>query len=474
MNGEDSVQAHGATASTTDRPPKVLISGAGLAGLLLANLLEKANIPYEIFERAKEVLPLGSIMCLTANILPAFEQLELYDDLMKASYPSHSTKLLSADLKRIGEFNAEEDKALTGYHRALFARPELYKILLSRIPPQKIHLSKRVASFHQDKDGVTLEFQDNTPAVHGDILVGADGAYSAVRQHLYQELEQQGKLPLADKRKSQKGYICLVGTTGSLDTTKFPGVDVPASEGTLLVGDSASPYAWSTFTVPGNKICWNVVVQLDVNASEEEKFKNSEWASTTNEKMIEKVCEFKTPYGKMGDLFDATPKDQISRVFLEDMVYETWYHSRTVLIGDAAHKLLPSTGQGAVNAMQDAVVLANCLYDLESVTHENIQAALKNFREQRYDHVKTQHEASQFGAKIQYGHTWYERILRHIVFNYLPKSLQRNHILKDSQYRPQVAFLPQTANRGSGSVQPQRPSKRYAEEQAKLSSTQAV
>lgn len=80
-------------------------------------------------------------------------------------------------------------------------------------------------------------------------------------------------------------------------------------------------------------MCWNVVVQLGVSASEEES-KNSEWVSTTNEKMIEKVKDFKIPYGKMGDLFDATPKRQIRKVFLEDIVYETWYHSRSVLIGD--------------------------------------------------------------------------------------------------------------------------------------------
>ncbi|KAF8930080.1 hypothetical protein BGZ58_008478 [Dissophora ornata] len=261
-----------------------------------------------------------------------------------------------------------------------------------------MHWFKKVASFTQDKDGVAVELDDGA-SVRGDILVGADGAHSAVRQHLYKELTEQGKFPLADKRKANKGYVCLVGTTGPLDPEEFSGVDASQADCKLNVGNKESPYA------------------LGINAAEEEKFRNSEWSSTTNEKMVEKLHDLKTTFGKLGRIFDATPKDQISKVFLEDMLYETWHHSRTVLIGD-----------GAVNAFQDAVILANCLYELQPVSHEGIQAALKDYRDQRFHHVRTQYLASHVGAKLQYGHA--------------PK-------------------------RGSGPVQPQKPSKRFAQEQAK-------
>lgn len=56
--------------------------------------------------------------------------------------------------------------------------------------------------------------------------------------------------------------------------------------------------------------------------------------------MIEAVRNFKLPYGTIGDLIDNTPKDKISRVYLEDKLFETWTHGRTVLIGDAAHKVV--------------------------------------------------------------------------------------------------------------------------------------
>ncbi|KAF9434047.1 hypothetical protein BGZ76_008646 [Entomortierella beljakovae] len=94
----------------SDKTPKVLISGAGISGLFLANLFEKADIPYEIFERAKEVLPLGTVMCLTANILPAFEQLGLYEDLLKIAYPASKSKFYEGNMSVIGEFTSQDHK----------------------------------------------------------------------------------------------------------------------------------------------------------------------------------------------------------------------------------------------------------------------------------------------------------------------------------------------------------------------------
>ena len=56
--------------------------------------------------------------------------------------------------------------------------------------------------------------------------------------------------------------------------------------------------------------------------------------------MMEQVKDFKVPYGMtLGELFDLTPREKISRVYLEAKLFETWTHGRTVLIGDAAHKV---------------------------------------------------------------------------------------------------------------------------------------
>lgn len=113
----------------------------------------------------------------------------------------------------------------------------LYKL----IPPHKIHLSKKVFSFQQNHEGVMLRFSDNT-TIHGDILVGADGAHSAVRQHLHKTLDKQGLLPKADTKAMSKGYISLVGTTDELDPVKYPGALVEDSESYYIIGDKKTPY----------------------------------------------------------------------------------------------------------------------------------------------------------------------------------------------------------------------------------------
>ncbi|KAF9295515.1 hypothetical protein BGZ74_010776 [Mortierella antarctica] len=233
-----------------------------------------------------------------------------------------------------------------------------------------------------------------------------------------------------------------------------------------MIGDKGNPYTWSTFSVHGNKICWGVQVQLSPKAAEDESFRNSEWGPEANEAIIKDVYDFNTPHGKLGEFIDKTPKDRISRVFLEDKLFSTWHHRRTVLIGDACHKLLPSAGQGAVTAMQDAVVLANCIYEMASANIENVEAALADFRLQRYEHVKIQYEKSKTNAKIIYGQAWHERLVRHAVFNYLPKSTMEKTMAKDGEYRPQTAFLPLVPPRGQGPFFQQKPSAKYLKLQA--------
>ncbi|KAF9104176.1 hypothetical protein BGX29_002270 [Mortierella sp. GBA35] len=447
----------------TDDPPNVLIVGAGLAGLFLGIYLEEAGIPYQIFERVAEIKPLGSIMCLSANIQAALEQLDLLDKVKEFSKPCYSSSFYTSEMKHIATVGKKDH--VVGYDRLLFARPELYNLLFDRIPRHKIHMSKKLLSFQQNHEGVMLRFNDNT-TIHGDVLVGADGAHSSVRQHLYKTLRDQDLLPQQDTKDMNKGYISVLGTTEALDPVKFPFLAEPDSKGSFIIGDNSTPYTWVTYTIPGNRICWNLIIQRGLAAVEDEQFRCSDYAPESNQKLLDEIRHYKIPHGTLGDLFDATPKDCISKVYYEDMLFETWTHGRTVLIGDAAHKILPSTGQGAVNAMQDAVILANCLYDIKPTSFENIKLALKDYKEQRFHHVKEHYAHSYSNAKLQYGHTWTERIFRYLILNWLPKSVMFKQIVRDSAYRPQANFMPQVPKRGSIPVTAQKASKRIQEEEA--------
>ncbi|KAF9159788.1 hypothetical protein BGX20_002785, partial [Mortierella sp. AD010] len=61
--------------------------------------------------------------------------------------------------------------------------------------------------------------------------------------------------------------------------------------------------------------------------------------------------------------------------------------------------------------------------------------------------------------------TWGERVLRQIVFGYLPKSMLHKDTIKAAAYRPQCMYLPLTPDRGTCAVLSQKPSKRFQEEQ---------
>ncbi|KAF9170396.1 hypothetical protein BGX20_009019 [Mortierella sp. AD010] len=439
--------------SRDGKTPYVMIVGAGIAGLFLAILLDRINVPYEIYERSAEPLPLAIIK--NNPWLPTLKQaLGMLDDLKKISLPSRDFNIYTSNMEEIGVLGGDDK---------LFEMSRFYDLLFSRLPAEKIHYKKKVMSIAYNKEGAMIRCSDGT-TYHGDILVGADGTYSGVRQSLYKLMQSTGQLPDSDTKALNKCNICMVGTTDPLDPEKYPGISGPTAVLYQIIGEG-TPYTWSSMSIPNNQICWSVVKQLGSEESEDEMFRNSEWGPQSNEAMISEVKDLRIPTGTLGDLIDATPKEYISRVFLEDKLFETWHDRRVVLIGDACHKMLPSSGQGAVNAMQDAVILANCIYELRSVAEDDVAEALSDFKEQRYPHVKDQYEASQMSAKLLYGQTFFERILRKVVLSYMPKSIQRKSMTKDLAYRPQASFLPQVPKRGALDILPQKPSKRYQEEQ---------
>ncbi|KAF9434222.1 hypothetical protein BGZ76_008375, partial [Entomortierella beljakovae] len=213
--------------------------------------------------------------------------------------------------------------------------------------------------------------------------------------------EAQELLANDDKKRPIK-YSTLLGTTNDLGVDFHEDLKDPYTHNSLIVGQG-TPHTCLLYTIPGNRICWHVQTQLKAKSSIEEYFRVSEWEPESNQDFLKSVYEIKTPYGDLKTLIDQTSKNNISRVFLEDKVYETWYHRRTVLIGDAAHKLLPSSGQGAVNAMQDAVILANCLYDMADWTSESITSAFKSYKDHRLPHVQAQFASSASSARIMFG-----------------------------------------------------------------------
>ncbi|KAF9545697.1 hypothetical protein EC957_010560 [Mortierella hygrophila] len=323
------------TATTTDPQPHILIAGAGLGGLMLGASLERCNIPYTIFERASTVKPLGSALSVGGQIMPVFEQLGLYEKYVDMAKPF----TMSTDIRESGEslpaLDLEVAEDMCGYSGYIVARPLLYDLLLSQIPKHKILFNKRVLTISEKEEKVTIQTSDNS-IYEGAILVGADGAYSAVRQRLYDVLKKEGKLPRSDQEDLPFNCTCLVGQTEPLDVDKFPQLKDPKHPFINTLGDN-KPFTQNT-------VAWVVIEHLTENtskAAQEQRFRhseNSEWGPHAAQTMCDQTRDFPIPFGNgkltLGDMYDMTPKDQISKVMLEEKIFKTWYYGRTVLLGD--------------------------------------------------------------------------------------------------------------------------------------------
>ncbi|KAG0222139.1 hypothetical protein B0O80DRAFT_500784 [Mortierella sp. GBAus27b] len=434
--------------------PEVLIVGAGLAGLMLAMLLERIDVPYHIYERASVVKPLGSAMALGPSILPVFEQLGLLDQVKSIGKPYRYLDMYSDKLVKIGSIDMSHHEKLVGYEQIIFARPRLYEIMLKQVPPEKISHNKKVLRTEEADGKVTIFCSDNTRYT-GDILVGADGAYSGVRQNLYRQLDENGLLPKSDLENFTFGFINMVAVAEPDDPSKFPQLADDQCHFSLVVG-GVGGRGWGAMTVPDNQICWALGIQLSESEAKSQQFRNSEWGPESIDVMYKDYENLPSPWGgTMGDIMKYTPKDRISKVFLEEKIFKTWYGGQTVLIGDACHKMLTGAGLGAVNAMHDAVVLANCIYNMTDNSRPSITEAFKEYHGQRFHRLDDQFKRSQTMMAVMSGKTWVQRMTRHAMLNYVPRWAQDRDFIKSMEYRPQVAWLPLVPNRGVGKVQPQ-------------------
>ncbi|KAF8938579.1 hypothetical protein BGZ58_000615 [Dissophora ornata] len=422
--------------------PAVLIVGAGLGGLLLATLLERIDVPYHIFERAAEVQPLGAAMTLGANILPVFEQLGLLEEIEKLSVPCPSLDIYDASINKLGSIGLRTYRADTGYDNLIFARPKLYALLQKQVPASKISFGKKVLRT-EERDGKVHIFCSDSTTYEGDILVGADGAYSGVRQNLYKRMDDKGVLPKSDLECLSIAYVSMVGVSDPPNPEKYPQLKDNFSHFSKVLDGSNS--SWSAVSVANQQVCWMLSVQLSEAEAKAQQFRNSEWGPESNESMISEFEDKPCPWGgKMGEIMHATPKHLVSKVFLEEKLFLTWYHGRTVLIGD-----------GAISSMQDAVVLANCFFNMPDATPASFTNAFSEYYRQRYDPAKEQFGRSNAMSKALGGQTWKERLLRHVILNYIPEFVQQRMSSRAFQYRPQIAWLPLAHNRGTGLVLPQ-------------------
>ena len=339
---------------------KVIIVGAGIGGLTAALMLHARGIDCEVFEQTDSVRELGvGINTLPHAIkeLAGLGLLERLDAVAIRTYELFYTNRFGQEIWREPRgLDAGYDVPQFSIHRGRL-QGVIYQAVRARLGESRIHTGHRLGAFREDEAGVTAYFFDRTGAhratARGDVLVGADGIHSAVRETLY-------------PNEGPAHWNGAMLWRGAIDWPRF------------LTGRS--------MIVAGGMAAKCVVYPIAEGAREDQRLTN--WA------VVAKIGDGSTPPprkedwsrpGRMEDLAPHIRRFEIGYVDARALIEATpefweypmcdrdplprWSFGRVTLLGDAAHPMYPVGSNGASQAILDARALADRLVGAEHPVH---------------------------------------------------------------------------------------------------------
>ena len=318
---------------------KAIIIGAGIGGLASGIALRRAGFEVEIFERAEVMQDVGAGLSLWANALHALDLLGLTASIRGLSTPYAAAGLCTWDGRVLSAPTPgfEQRFGVVVVHRA-----ELLETLVDAFGPSGLNLRAHCAGVRQDGSAATAVCADGRHA-HGDVLIAADGLHSVVRAHLH-----------GDRPPRYSGYTAWRGVV-EFDTDR-----VRASE------SWGHGVRFGQVPMRGGRVYWFAT-------------ENVPEGGRNRDEKAHLLRLFQGWHAPIEDLIRATPGTAILRNDIYDRpVLDRWGGGRLTLLGDAAHPMTPNLGQGACQALEDAVVLARCLRQ-----EPNPSTALRRYEAER-------------------------------------------------------------------------------------------
>lgn len=367
----------------------IAVVGGGICGLTTALALEQRGYAPTVYEAASEYRPIGAGILLQTNALLVFDHLGIADRIQTEGRPLEDGQIRSPNGQTLKRFELNEvERPEFGYGFVAIHRADLQRILLDELDTT-VETGMACDSV-PESDPPTVQFEDGTQ-IQPDIVIGADGIHSAVRDAVVPNVELQALDNIV--------YRALVT------------IDLPAQhqkQGVEVWGDGS--YTGGA-QIDSDRFYWFGTAP-DYLAGETADPKQRKAA------LQDHFGEFPEP---VPSLVDSLGPDNVIVTALEDVPpLEQWFHGSVVLAGDAAHGMLPFAGQGAAQAIEDALALAHAID-----SHEDTETAFEAYkaeRKPRAERIRSEsHRLGQLGTmQSSVGCR-----VRNLAFRLLPDSVFR-------------------------------------------------
>jgi len=323
----------GTARQSHDPTRKAVIAGAGLGGLVAAIALLKQGIDLRIYEKARELRPIGAGLSLAPNGINALETIIPGIGATLKAQGSETHKVTVR--KSTGELIVTDRLTIQDRYKQPLLNirwSDLQETLASCLPADRIHLDTRLVGFKQSDSEVEIHF-DNAAAVTADVLIGADGIGSTVRSILIGDGP-----PRYAGRMSWRAVI------------PYNDPAIPANEATIMSGPDGKVF--TLFDLGGGCVFWSAAaLSPEVSSADQ---------TTTAKRRAQQIFADWAP--PVAAILEATPcEDIVERPISDRLPLTRWSHGRVTLLGDAAHAMVPALGQGANTAFEDALELSRCL-----------------------------------------------------------------------------------------------------------------
>jgi 2-polyprenyl-6-methoxyphenol hydroxylase-like FAD-dependent oxidoreductase len=307
--------------------PPILIAGAGIGGLTAAIALRRAGFDAHVYERAAEIREAGAGITLQANAILALRTLGLHGAVTAAGRVATKASLQTASGKILSRIDLQGVEREMGAPAVAIHRATLQELLVSALGREFLHLDSHVVGYDARQDGVTVRLADGRQ-VEGALLIGADGLRSAVRAQL-----------LGDGEPLYAGYVA------------WRGVAEPDQAPEEVSESWGRGRRFGIVPIENGRVYWFATLNAPAGGRDE--------PGTVGRKLVDLFAGWHSPIAEM---LAATPERAILRNdMLHRLPVERWGDGRVTLLGDAAHPMTPNLGQGACQAIEDAVALADCL-----------------------------------------------------------------------------------------------------------------